>query len=275
MRQRSNGTMPRPFAVQAMTVGRAKHPAPLRLDVTDAGACTERVGRSAGGRGRRRDDLRRLPRRAPAGTAGGHYARRRRTSAKSCCSKTRRTARRSAPRCAPTLRGRCQNRISDHSARRRRSVRRSRMRSWSGDGSALESRHRLFRAQARRLWIYNIVVNHFGKKTESEIHASGALARTRQRRSSAARSISSTARADSVGSENETVLMLGDDVGEQDRAADPVRGGKRRGHARRDHRRAGRRHALLFREPRHRPSGRHEAIMSRAAIERLIRMARR
>ena len=31
------------FPVQAVTVGAGEHPAPLRLDVTDAGACTERA----------------------------------------------------------------------------------------------------------------------------------------------------------------------------------------------------------------------------------------
>ena len=31
------------FPAQTLSVGAGKHPAPLRLDVTDAGACTERT----------------------------------------------------------------------------------------------------------------------------------------------------------------------------------------------------------------------------------------
>lgn len=58
---------------------------------------------------------------------------------------------------------------------------------------------------------YNIAVNHFGKDTNSEITASGALM------DSAKKTFRGTidfknGSSGSVGSENETVLMLGDDV---------------------------------------------------------------
>lgn len=79
-----------------------------------------------------------------------------------------------------------------------------------GDGSALKADIAYF-GRGTQTVDYNIAVNHFGRKTGSEILASGALA-------DAAKKIFrgtidfKRGCADSVGSENETVLMLGDDA---------------------------------------------------------------
>ncbi len=66
-------------------------------------------------------------------------------------------------------------------------------------------------AQKKQVFDMNLSVNHFGKKTECEINASGAL------KDAAAKIFRGTIDfkqgcADSVGNEKETVLMLGDDV---------------------------------------------------------------
>lgn len=79
-----------------------------------------------------------------------------------------------------------------------------------GDSSALKADIAYF-GRGTQTVDYNIAVNHFGRKTGSEILASGALA-------DAAKKIFrgtidfKRGCADSVGSENETVLMLGDDA---------------------------------------------------------------
>ena len=139
-----------------------------------------------------------------------------------------------------------------------------------GDGSALKADIAYF-GRGTQTVDYNIAVNHFGRKTGSEILASGALA-------DAAKKIFrgtidfKRGCADSVGSENETVLMLGDDavnktvplilcaeenvegthgatIGELDAAT------------------------LFYFESRGIDRAAAQAILSRAAIERLIRMA--
>ena len=139
-----------------------------------------------------------------------------------------------------------------------------------GDGSALKADIAYF-GRGTQTVDSNIAVNHFGRKTGSEILASGALA-------DAAKKIFrgtidfKRGCADSVGSENETVLMLGDDavnktvplilcaeenvegthgatIGELDAAT------------------------LFYFESRGIDRAAAQAILSRAAIERLIRMA--
>ena len=118
---------------------------------------------------------------------------------------------------------------------------------------------------------YNIVVNHFGKKTESEILASGALA-------DAAKKVFrgtidfKRGSADSVGSENETVLMLGDDAVNKTVplilcAEENVEG--THGATIGDLDAA----TLFYFESRGIDGAAAQAILSRAAIERLIRMA--
>ena len=57
----------------------------------------------------------------------------------------------------------------------------------------------------------NLVVNHYGKSTESEINASGALKDSSSKIFRGTIDFK-TGSSDSVGNEKETVLMLGDDV---------------------------------------------------------------
>lgn len=79
-----------------------------------------------------------------------------------------------------------------------------------GDGSALTA-DMGYLGQARQVLDMNLVVDHYGKKTASRIDASGAL-------KDAAKKIFrgtidfKTGSSDSAGSEQETVLMLGEDV---------------------------------------------------------------
>ena len=139
-----------------------------------------------------------------------------------------------------------------------------------GDGSALKA-DIAYIGRGTQTVDYNIAVNPFGRTTGSENLASGALA-------DAAKKIFrgtidfKRGCADSVGSENETVLMLGDDavnktvplilcaeenvegthgatIGELDAAT------------------------LFYFESRGSDRAAAQAILSRAAIERLIRMA--
>lgn len=139
-----------------------------------------------------------------------------------------------------------------------------------GDGSALRADIAYYGGGTQTV-DYSIAVNHFGKKTESEILASGALADAAKKifRGTIDFKRGST---DAVGSENETVLMLGDDavnktvplilcaeenvegthgatVGDLDAAT------------------------LFYFESRGIDRAAAQAILSRAAVERLIRLA--
>ena len=80
----------------------------------------------------------------------------------------------------------------------------------SGDGARFDADAAYLGRNSQTI-DYNIVADHFGKKTESLITVNGALT------DSAKKVFRGTidfkkGSADSVGSENETVLMLGDDV---------------------------------------------------------------
>ena len=80
----------------------------------------------------------------------------------------------------------------------------------SGDGARFDA-DAAYLGKNSQTTDYNIVADHFGKKTESLITVNGALT------DSAKKVFRGTidfkkGSADSVGSENETVLMLGDDV---------------------------------------------------------------
>lgn len=80
----------------------------------------------------------------------------------------------------------------------------------SGDGARFDADAAYLGRNSQTI-DYNIVADHFGKKTESLITVNGALT------DSAKKIFRGTidfkkGSADSVGSENETVLMLGDDV---------------------------------------------------------------
>ena len=80
----------------------------------------------------------------------------------------------------------------------------------SGDGARFDADAAYLGKNSQTI-DYNIVADHFGKKTESLITVNGALT------DSAKKVFRGTidfkkGSADSVGSENETVLMLGDDV---------------------------------------------------------------
>jgi Fe-S cluster assembly scaffold protein SufB len=80
----------------------------------------------------------------------------------------------------------------------------------SGEGSSLKADIGYLCQHSQKLDV-NIVANHTGKKTESEINVNGAL------RDAASKVFKGTIDfkkgcADSVGNEQETVLMLGDDV---------------------------------------------------------------
>lgn len=139
-----------------------------------------------------------------------------------------------------------------------------------GDGSALKADIAYF-GRGTQTVDYNIAVNHFGRKTGSEILASGALA-------DAAKKIFrgtidfKRGCADSVGSENETVLMLGDDAVNKTVplilcAEENVEGTHG---ATIDELDAA---TLFYFESRGIDRAAAQAILSRAAIERLIRMA--
>ena len=60
-------------------------------------------------------------------------------------------------------------------------------------------------------WCINLVVNHYGKSTESEINASGALKDSSSKIFRGTIDFK-TGSSDSVGNEKESVLMLGDGV---------------------------------------------------------------
>lgn len=80
----------------------------------------------------------------------------------------------------------------------------------SGDGARFDADAAYLGKNSQTIY-YNIVADHFGQKTESLITVNGALT------DSAKKVFRGTidfkkGSADSVGSENETVLMLGDDV---------------------------------------------------------------
>ena len=106
----------------------------------------------------------------------------------------------------------------------------------SGDGARFDADTAYLGKNSQTI-DYNIVADHFGKKTESLITVNGALT------DSAKKVFRGTidfkkGSADSVGSENETVLMLGDDVVKQNCSAYPLCRGKCGGHSRSDYRRA-------------------------------------
>ena len=89
--------------------------------------------------------------------------------------------------------------------------------------------------QKRQTIDMNLTVNHWGQKTTCEINASGALKDDAQKIFRGTIDFKNGS-ADSEGSEQETVLMLGDGRRQQDRAADPLRRGERRRQPWRDHR---------------------------------------
>lgn len=196
------------FPVQEVTVGAGEHPAPLRLDVTDAGACTERAVDLRVAEGgdvtifvicraehplALREDI--------TLAAGAHakvvllenpsHGATVRTEMRTTCAAGAKIE------YLTILLGDGDLYADQHAE-------------LVGDGSALKADIAYF-GRGTQTVDYNIVVNHFGKKTESEILASGALA-------DAAKKVFrgtidfKRGSADSVGSENETVLMLGDDA---------------------------------------------------------------
>lgn len=118
---------------------------------------------------------------------------------------------------------------------------------------------------------YNITANHYGKSTKSDIYAAGALMEAAQKvfRGSIDFKNGST---DSVGSENETVLMLGDDAVNKTIplilcAEENVEGthGATIGELDKE--------TLFYFESRGIAKAEAENIMARAAVERLIRLA--
>ena len=68
-----------------------------------------------------------------------------------------------------------------------------------------------YTGRGSQIFDMNEVVNHFGKRTKSEIHAAGALQEHAEKIFRGTIDFK-TGAADSVGNEQETVLMLGDDV---------------------------------------------------------------
>ena len=196
------------FPVQAVTVGAGGHPAPLRLDVTDAGACTERAVdlRVAEGGDVTVFVICRaehpLALRADITLAAGAHAKvvllenpshgaTLRTEMRTTCAAGAKIE------YLTILLGDGDLYADQHAE-------------LVGDGSALKADIAYF-GRGTQTVDYNIVVNHFGKKTESEILASGALA-------DAAKKIFrgtidfKRGSSGSVGSEQETVLMLGEDA---------------------------------------------------------------
>ena len=118
---------------------------------------------------------------------------------------------------------------------------------------------------------YNITANHYGKSTKSDIYAAGALMEAAQKvfRGSIDFKNGST---DSVGSENETVLMLGDDAVNKTIplilcAEENVEGthGATIGELDKE--------TLFYFESRGIAKAEAENIMARAAVERLIRLS--
>lgn len=196
------------FPVQAVTVGAGEHPAPLRLDVTDAGACTERAVdlRVAEGGDVTIFVICRaehpLALRADITLAAGAHAKvvllENPSHGATVRTEMRTTCAAGAKIEYLTILLGDGDLYADQHAE------------LVGDGSALKADIAYF-GRGTQTVDYNIVVNHFGKKTESEILASGALA-------DAAKKVFrgtidfKRGSADSVGSENETVLMLGDDA---------------------------------------------------------------
>ena len=80
----------------------------------------------------------------------------------------------------------------------------------NGDGSTLSSQIG-YLGQHRQIVDINLTVNHRGKKTESSITAAGALMDEAQKTFRGSIDFKKGS-SDSVGSENETVLLLGDGV---------------------------------------------------------------
>lgn len=79
-----------------------------------------------------------------------------------------------------------------------------------GDSSSLEADYGYLGMNAQKIDI-NLAVNHRGKKTESEIKANGALMDSAEKVFRGTIDFKNGS-SDSVGAENETVLMLGDNV---------------------------------------------------------------
>ena len=80
----------------------------------------------------------------------------------------------------------------------------------NGDSSSLEADYGYLGMNEQKIDI-NLAVNHWGKKTESEIKANGALMDSSEKVFRGTIDFKRGS-ADSVGAENETVLMLGDNV---------------------------------------------------------------
>ena len=256
------------FPVQAVTVGAGEHPAPLRLDVTDAGACTERAVdlRVAEGGDVTIFVICRaehpLALRADITLAAGAHAKvvllENPSHGATVRTEMRTTCAAGAKIEYLTILLGDGDLYADQHAE------------LVGDGSALKADIAYF-GRGTQTVDYNIVVNHFGKKTESEILASGALA-------DAAKKVFrgtidfKRGSADSVGSVNETVLMLGDDAVNKTVplilcAEENVEG--THGATIGDLDAA----TLFYFESRGIDRAAAQAILSRAAIERLIRMA--
>lgn len=96
----------------------------------------------------------------------------------------------------------------------------------SGEGSGFKADIGYLGQREQKLDM-NLAVDHWGKSTESEINAAGALKDAAHKVFRGTIDFKNGSSA-SVGNEKETVLMLGDDRCEQDRAAHPLRGGERR-----------------------------------------------
>lgn len=118
-----------------------------------------------------------------------------------------------------------------------------------GDGSKFESAMGYLAAKDQKVDI-NLIVNHIGRKTNCVIEADGSL--NDRRGEDFPRHDRFQERLFRIeGTGKRTGAAVGRRRGEQDHPVDSLRGGKRRGQPRRDHRRAGRRHAVLFCLPRH------------------------
>ena len=256
------------FPAQMLAVGAGEHPAPLRLDVADAGACTARTAVlqvAAGG------DVTvfvtltaanplafRLDVTLDAGAHAKVVLLEHPTGGTVVRTETHTTCEADAKIEYLTILLGDGDLYADQHAE------------LVGDGSALKADIAYF-GRGTQTVDCNIVANHFGRKTNSEILASGALADAAKK---VFRGTIDFKRgcADSVGSENETVLMLGDGavnktvplilcaeenvegthgatIGELDAAT------------------------LFYFESRGIDRAAAQAILSRAAIERLIRMA--